>query len=107
MCLEPAVSGITSGFDSAPPKGSGNCRHGTSAMLRITLLRSLAMVSRSLPAVSLRRRKIARHPALAEPRLVVGRRRQLPGAGRGRPHIGADMHDGEGRLFWFYPPPLP
>ncbi len=31
MCLDPAVSGITSGFDSAPPKWLGNSSHGTSA----------------------------------------------------------------------------
>src|SRR3984893_19193885 len=35
MWREPAVSGITSGFDSAPPKWLGNSRHGTSAMLRM------------------------------------------------------------------------
>jgi hypothetical protein len=35
MWREPAVSGITSGFDNAPPKWLGNSRHGTSAMLRM------------------------------------------------------------------------
>src|SRR5712671_7053633 len=35
MWREPAVSGMTSGFDSAPPKWLGNSRHGTSAMLRM------------------------------------------------------------------------
>ena len=35
----PAVSGITSGFDSAPPKWLGNSSHGTSAMWRTKALR--------------------------------------------------------------------
>src|SRR5262245_44166836 len=45
MCFDCAVSGMTSGFDSAPPKWSGNCRHGTSAMLRMKASRlSVAML---------------------------------------------------------------
>src|SRR4051794_32588368 len=48
MCREPAVSGITSGFESAPPKWLGNSRHGTSTMLRMKApLLSEAMVAPS------------------------------------------------------------
>ena len=78
----PAVSGVTSGFDSAPPKWLGYSFHGTSAMLRIDGLPLLSchwFLSHACAASS-----FAGQPALAERRLLVGRRRQLPGAGRRR-----------------------
>src|SRR6185437_16602783 len=103
MCRDAAVSGITRGFDRAPPKWSGNWRHGTSAMLRMKACRcSAAMSVVSFPVLSLLlRRRAARNPARPEGRLLVRRRRQLPGAGRRRPDLRIDMHVEEERLAGF------
>src|SRR5262245_51140178 len=49
MCCERAVSGMTSGFESAPPKWFGNSLHGTSATLRMNHSRFAATIVRDIP----------------------------------------------------------
>ena len=60
--------------------------------------RSAAVPALTQPPPTPPRRGLARQPALAEGRLLVGRRRQLPGAGGGRPHLGVDVHVEQERL---------
>ena len=65
MCCERAVSGMTSGFESAPPKWFGNSLHGTSATLRMNHSRFVAAIVCDIPmslfVFSSIQRWIARH----------------------------------------------
>src|SRR5262249_17522805 len=64
MWRELAVSGITSGFDSAPPKWLGNSRHGTSAMLRMNGLGLSCGIARSASIVERGKSGLRRRPGI-------------------------------------------
>src|SRR5215475_550898 len=77
-----AVSGITSGFDSAPPKWLGNSRQGTSAMLR---MKAPLLSSKAIDPLPVR---IRRNPASSgDDRAAIDV--------DDRPRRKADGHEGE------------